>query len=250
MPHKLERMLWQQVRDMVPDMVDTVVLPIGTIEAHGAACLGTDVFIPVDISEYVCDKFNFILAPPIWYGITRSLLDYAGSLTIEPDNLQFYVMDILRSLHRHKFDKVIIMNGHGGNNSVLKDCASIAFRELNLKVAVIHWWILCAEVTKEVYGMEGGHAGIDETGYVVSLDPKLADKSHYQKSLVYEYSPGTDVYPVPGTVLLYNEKGEGEPDFDPEKGRVYAEKVKEKVAESVKYILDHWKTNLPTGRGK
>jgi creatinine amidohydrolase len=244
MAYKLERMLWQQVRDIVPDMIDTVVLPIGTIEAHGAACLGTDVLIPEDISEHICDKFNFIKAPPIWYGITKSLLDYPGSLTTTPENLKNYVYDLLKSFQRHRFRKIIIMNGHGGNNSVLKECASEAFRELGLKMAVIHWWILCAELTKEVYGMEGGHAGIDETGYVVALDPSLADKKRYRKNLVYEYMPGTDVYPVPGTVLLYNEKGEGEPDFDHEKGRVFAEKVKEKVSESIKYILDRWKANL------
>ncbi len=245
MIYKLERMLWQQVRDLVPKEIDTVILPVGTIEAHGAACLGTDVYIPVDISEYIAEKFNFILAPPVWYGITRSLLDYPGSLTVEPDRLQAYILDLLRSFKRHNFKKIIIMNGHGGNNSVLKDCASIAFREMGLQVAVIHWWILCSEITKEVYGMEGGHAGIDETGYVVSIDPELADKGRYDKMLVYENSPGTDVYPVPGTVLLYNEKGEGEPDFDYERGKVFSVKVKEKVAQTLKYILDHWQANLP-----
>ncbi|MBD3216816.1 MAG: hypothetical protein GF310_00975 [candidate division Zixibacteria bacterium] len=244
MAYKLERMLWQQVRDTVPDMIDTVVLPIGTIEAHGAACLGTDVFIPEDISEFVCDKFNFIKAPPIWYGITKSLLDYPGSLTVEPETLKNYVMELLKSFQRHDFKKVIIMNGHGGNNSVLKECASEAFRVMRLKVAVIHWWIMCSEVTREVYGMEGGHAGIDETGYVVALDPSLADKKRYRRNLVYENVTGSDVYPVPGTVLLYNEKGEGEPDFDHEKGVVFAEKVKEKVANAIKYIMDRWKANL------
>jgi creatinine amidohydrolase len=245
MAHKLERMLWQQVRDLVPDKIDTVVFPVGTMEAHGAACLGTDVFIPVDISEYVCDKFDYILAPPVWYGITRSLLEYPGSLTIEPDNFRTYILDILKSFARHNFKRIIIMNGHGGNNSILKDCASIAFREYNLKVAVVHWWMLCSEVTKEVYGQEGGHAGIDETGYVVSIDPALADKKYYNEDLVFEGVFAADVYPVPGTVLLYNDRGEGRPDFDYEKGKVFSVKVKEKVAETVKYITDLWTKNLP-----
>ena len=243
--YKLERMLWQQVRDIVPSQIDTAVLPVGTIEAHGAACLGTDVFIPEDISEFVCEKFNYIKAPPIWYGITRSLYGYAGSLTVEPDNLRNYVLDLLKSFKAHKFNKVIIMNGHGGNNSVLKDCASIAFREYGLKVAVLHWWLLCSEVTKEVYGQEGGHAGIDETGYVMSVDPDLADKSYYTEDLVYEHVFAADVYPYPGTIGLYNNKGEGKPDFDYEKGKVYSVKVKEKVAETVKYIMDRWNANLP-----
>jgi creatinine amidohydrolase len=244
MIYHLERMLWQKVRELVPDKIDTVILPIGTMEAHGAACLGTDVFIPVDIAEYVADKFDFILAPPVWYGITRSLLSYPGSLTIEPDNFRLYILDLLKSFQRHGFKKVIIMNGHGGNNSILKDCASIAFREYDLKLAVLHWWLMCSEVTKEVYGQEGGHAGIDETGYVVSIDPTLADKEYYGEELVYENIPAADVYPAPGTILLYNDKGEGKPDFDYEKGKVYSVKVKAAVAAALKRIIDGWSANL------
>jgi len=243
MVYHLERMLWQKVRELVPEKIDTIILPVGTMEAHGAACLGTDVFIPVDIGEYVAEKFNFILAPPVWYGITRSLLSYAGSLTIEPDNFRLYILDLLKSFGRHDFRKVIILNGHGGNNSILKDCASVGFREYGLKVAVIHWWIMCSEITKEVYGQEGGHAGIDETGYVVSIDPGLANKEYYSDDLVYENIPATDVYPAPGTILLYNDKGEGKPDFDYEKGKVYSVKVKEMVAGAIKSIIRGWDIN-------
>jgi len=242
--HRLERMLWQQVKELVPNKTDTVILPIGTIEAHGAACLGTDVFIPQDIAEYIADKFSFILAPPVWYGITRSLLDYPGSLTIEPDHFRKYILDILNSFARHEFNKVIIMNGHGGNNSILKDCASIAFRDYKIKVAVLHWWMLCTDITQEVYGQEGGHGGIDETGYVMSVDPGLADKSYYTDDLVYEHVHAADVYPYPGTIGLYNDRGEGKPDFDYEKGKVYSVKVKEKIASTIKYIIKGWTNNL------
>lgn len=244
MIHKLERMLWQQVKQIVPDKIDTIVFPIGTMEAHGAACLGTDVYIPYDISEHICEKFNYVLAPPVWYGITRSLLAYPGSLTVEPEVLKPYVLDILKSFKRHKFRRIIVMNGHGGNNKVLKDCASIAFRELDLQVAVIHWWLLCAEVTREFYGQEGGHGGIDETGYVMSVDPELADKSYYNDKLVYEHVFAADVYPYPGTIGLYNDKGEGRPDFDYENGKAYSVKVKEKVSDTLKYIIDGWDANL------
>jgi len=244
MIQRLERMLWQKVRELVPEKIDGAVLPVGTIEAHGAACLGTDVLIPLDLSEFICAQLNLIMAPPVWYGITRSLLDYPGSLTITPEHFRDYILDILKSLARHHFRKVIIMNGHGGNNEVLKNCALTAFQEYGLKVAVIHWWLLCADVTKEVYGQEGGHAGIDETGYVISLDPALGDRNYYNEQLVYEHINAADVYPYPGTIGLYNDRGEGKPDFDFEKGTVYAVKVKEKVAATVKYILAGWKANL------
>ncbi len=243
MLRRLERMLWQQVREVVPSEVDTIVLPVGTLEAHGAACLGTDVFIPVDIAEYVCDKLDIMLAPPIWYGITSSLIGYPGSLTVTSEQLEEYVFSILKSFKRHKFNSVVLMNGHGGNNSALKKVAKRAHHELGMNVVVVHWWMLCGDVTKEVYGGEGGHAGWDETGYVMSVDPELADKKYYDENLVFEFPGGVDVYPNPGTVLIYNDRGEGRPDFDVERGKEFAAKSKEKVLEFVELVLKQWKTH-------
>jgi len=243
MLRKLERMLWQQVREVVPSKIDTVVLPVGTIEAHGAACLGTDVFIPVDIAEFVCDKLDIMLAPPVWYGITSSLVGYPGSLTVTAEQLEEYVLSIVKSFKRHKFNSVVIMNGHGGNNSALRSVARRAHHDLEMNVVVVHWWMLCGDVTKEVYGGEGGHAGCDETGYVMSVDPELADKNYYNENLVFESPGGVDIYPNPGTVLIYNDRGEGRPDFDVEKGREYADKSKKKVLDFVEFVLNQWKTH-------
>jgi creatinine amidohydrolase len=240
---KLERMLWQQVREVVPEKADTALIPVGTIEAHGAACLGTDGFIPTDIAEYVCDKLDIIMAPTIWYGVTNSLLAYPGSLTVTAQHLEDYVMDLIRSFNRHMFRRIIILNGHGGNNSALKAAAGRGYHELGMNVAVLHWWQLCGDVTKEVYGGEGGHAGCDETGYVMSIDPKLADRSRYSEDLVYEHQFAADVYPYPGSIGIYNDRGEGRPDFDAEKGAVYAERVRGKMLEFVTYVLTQWDKN-------
>jgi creatinine amidohydrolase len=243
MLRKLERMLWQQVREVVPSTINTAVLPVGTIEAHGAACLGTDGFIPADIGEYVCDRLDLILAPPVWYGVTKSLLAYPGSLTVTPEHLECYVFDLLKSFKYHRFERIIILNGHGGNNSALKNVAVRAYHELRLNIAVVHWWQLCGDITKEVYGGEGGHAGCDETGYVMAIDPTLADASYYSEDLVYEHQAAADVYPYPGSIGLYNDRGEGRPDFDAEKGKIFAGKVKEKVLEFVHYVLTQWDKN-------
>jgi creatinine amidohydrolase len=236
-------MLWQQVRDLVPSDIDTAVLTVGTVEAHGAACLGTDVFIPVDIAEHVCDELDLILAPPIWYGVTSSLLGYPGSLTITAEHLESYIFDLLKSFKYHRFRKVVILNGHGGNNTVLKNVAVKAYHEMALNVAVVHWWMLCGDITQEVYGGEGGHGGCDETGYVMAVDPSLADASLYSDDLVYEHRPGAAVYPSPGSILLYNDRGEGRPDFDADKGKAFAAKVRERVLDFVRLVLVQWEKN-------
>lgn len=238
--YRLEEMIWQEVQEVVPAKTDLVFLPVGTIEAHGSAAIGTDNIIPIAIGEYLAQRFNAILAPCVHYGITKSLYGYAGSLTIRPEIFTAYILDILHSFSDKQFKRCVIVNGHGGNNSALKDAAYKAFQEFGIKVAVVHWWQLCASVTQEVYGGPGGHAGIDETGFVMSINPKYGNKARYDKLMVYKLTDGADVFPIPGSVLIYDKELRGEPDFDPEKGKVYAQRVKEEMGNFLDGVFERW----------
>lgn len=243
--YKLEEMTWRQVADVVPKSCDLIFLPVGTIEAHGSAAIGTDNIIPIAIGEYLAERFSAVLAPCVHYGITKSLYGYPGSIGIKPANFGNYLMDILESLADKKFDRVVIVNGHGGNNSVLKEVAHDAFRQFHLKVAVLHWWQLCADVTMEIYGNPGAHAGADETGFVMAVDPKYGRKEDYEPLMAYRIQSGADVYPIPGSVLIYDEQGRGEPDFDVEKGKELAAKVKVKMGDYLDDLFKRWAEFFP-----
>lgn len=243
--YKLEAMLWQEVQEIVPAKCDLAFLPVGTIEAHGAAAIGTDNIIPIAIADYLGERFKAIVAPCVHYGITKSLYGYAGSLTVRPEIFTEYILDILHSLQDKKFRRVVIVNGHGGNNSALKDAAYRAFQEFGLKVAVVHWWTLCEDVTQEVYGGPGGHAGRDETGFVMSIDPKYGKKARYERMLAYKMNAGADVFPIPGSVLIYDKDGRGEPDFDAKKGKVYADKVKKRMGDFLEDVFERWAKFFP-----
>jgi creatinine amidohydrolase len=132
------------------------------------------------------------------------------------------------------------MNGHGGNNGVLKDVACDFHQQAQVNVAVIHWWELCQQMTDQFFGHAGGHAGTDETAFILALDPALANESAYDPELAYQFVGGADIYPVPGTILLYKE-GEGYPEFDVVKARQYREKVVEKVGEFVELVVGRWR---------
>lgn len=41
MPHKLDELNWMEFRDLVPKRFKTVIIPVGTVEAHGVTSLGT-----------------------------------------------------------------------------------------------------------------------------------------------------------------------------------------------------------------
>lgn len=240
MERQLQRLNWLQVKDLVPASIDTVLFPVGTVEAHGSACLGTDNFIPETICEGLADRLNALIAPTVNYGITRSLLRYNGGSTIRPDIFQAYIRQILDSFADAGFRHVILMNGHGGNNSALKAVALDYHADRKMNIAVIHWWELCGEMTKKFFGHEGGHAGTDEAAMVQAVDPALFDEKMYDPDLAYTFVDGADVYPVPGTILLYGE-GKGYPKYDPKLAGEYREKVVQTVGDFVEMVIGRWR---------
>lgn len=240
MNRELQRLSWLKVRQLVPEKIDTVILPVGTVEAHGSSCLGTDNYIPEAVALDIADRINALVAPIVNYGITKSLIRYNGGSTIKPETFGAYVRDILDSLVDTGFRHVILMNGHGGNNSVLKSVAFDFHAERKANIAVIHWWQLCQQMTEQFFKHAGGHAGTDETAMVMAIDPELVDEENYDPELAYTFNPGADIYPVPGTILLYKE-GEGYPEYDLGKAAEYRQRVVETVGDFVEMVLDRWR---------
>lgn len=240
MEREIQRLSWTKVKNLVPNKINTVLLPIGTMEAHGANALGTDNLIPTEIARLQAERLNALIAPTLNYGITKSLYRYPGSLTIRPEHFTPFVSDILDSLAAHKFKKIIILNGHGGNNASLKTAAYDFHVRHEVFIAVVHWWQLVADLTREHFGQVGGHGAIDETACVQAIDPALADKDEYSEEMTYLMQGGADVYPSPGSVLLYKE-GEGYPTYDLEQARTYLPKMAKAVGDFVLSVMDKWK---------
>ena len=70
MERTLQRLNWLTVQQLVPGEIDTVLLPVGTVEAHGAACLGTDNYIPDTIAHDIAERINALVAPTVAHGVT------------------------------------------------------------------------------------------------------------------------------------------------------------------------------------
>jgi len=237
---ELQKLSWLKVRDLVPHDIDTVILPVGTVEAHGSDCLGTDNFIPEHLAHGIAERINALIAPTLPFGITKSLHRYEGCVTLRPDTFARCLGDIVESFGHSGFRNVIIMNGHGGNNGVLKDVAHDWHRDFGINICVIHWWMLCAELTEAFFGHVGGHAGADESAMVQAVDEALVDAEAYDPEQAWYFRPGADVYPVPGTILLYKE-GEGLPEYNAEKSRQYRDKAIAAVGDFAELVLKQWR---------
>ena len=70
---RIEELSWPEF-DRIKDKLVAVILPVGSVEAHGRHLpLGTDVFAPLKIAELVEQKVRergkeVLVMPPIWYG--------------------------------------------------------------------------------------------------------------------------------------------------------------------------------------
>jgi len=240
MERELQKLSWTKFKNLVPDKIDTVLVPVGTIEAHGSSALGTDNYIPTAIAERQAERLSALIAPTLNYGITKSLYAYPGSLTVQPQSYTAFMADLFSSLVDQGFKYILVLNGHGGNNSALKEAAYQVFYQRGAYIAVVHWWELCDELTRQHFGEEGGHAGNNETACVQAIDPALTDKEEFSKEMAFHMRRGADIYPAPGSILLYK-KGEGLPNFNPEQAKEYLSKAADEVGSYLLSILKQWK---------
>src|SRR5712691_13549435 len=79
---EMERINWIEFGECVPAKINTVLLPLGTLEAHGVAASGADILAPVAMAREMASRLNAMIAPVIPYGFTGVLDAYSGSFTV------------------------------------------------------------------------------------------------------------------------------------------------------------------------
>jgi creatinine amidohydrolase len=229
---ELAEINWMEFKEVVPAKIDTVLLPTGTLEPHGVINNGADITAPVAMARSIAQRVNAVVAPVIPYGITGSMDAYPGAFSISEGAYRAYVKDVLVGLSKTGFRTIVIVNGHGGpQTAVLNELAREVGQERKVRTLVVNWWSYASDVTKAVFGEDGGHAGWNETAYVQAVDPKLVHPERYSDALaVPNAAPGTySAYPAPASIGLYT-PGQGYVKFDQAKADAYFAKVNDKVA--------------------
>ncbi|MFN2542102.1 MAG: creatininase family protein [Chthoniobacterales bacterium] len=238
----LERINWLELGEWVPAKIDTVLLPLGTLEPHGVAANGTDILAPLAMAREIAERVNAMIAPAVPYGFTGILDAYPGSFTIPEDAYRAYVRAVITGLAKNKFQNIILLNGHGGGQtSILSALAQEVGRATGTRILVVNWWSYCSDVTQEVFGEDGGHAGINETAYVMAIDQSLVQKERYKPEMASSLpAPNTwSAYPFPSSIMLYKE-GQGYPKFDVAKAKTYFAKVNDKIARLIEDTIRKW----------
>ena len=171
----IEEMTPQEIIEALKE-VDTVVVPLGTVEQHGPHLpVGTDALIPITVAKHVAEKTRVLVAPPIYYGNSLSMADMKGVFTITPDSLATLLLDLCRSFAKQGFKRIIFLNGHGGNKQVLNFIGQKARMETGALIARIDWWDIVTEEIPTICEKVVQHADEGETSMMLACRPELVD---------------------------------------------------------------------------
>jgi creatinine amidohydrolase len=239
---EMDRINWMEFREVVPSRIQTVLLPTGTLEPHGVVNNGADNTAPLAIARQIARRTNAMIAPVLPYGMTGSMEAYPGAFQITEAAYRPFVKQILEGLAKNGFRNIVIVNGHGGGQTaVLTSVAAEVAAERRVRTLVVNWWSYASDVTKQVFGEDGGHAGLNETAFVQAIDPTLVHPERYKDDLATPYPPaGTwAATPFPSSIGLY-QPGQGYPKFDQKKADEYFAKVTDKIAVLINDVVRKW----------
>ncbi len=239
---EMDRVNWMEFAEFVPEKINTVLLPTGTLEPHGVVNNGADNTAPFAMAKAIAEETNAMISPTLNYGITGSMAAFPGAFEITEEAYRPFIRDILKGLAKNGFKNIIILNGHGGGQTAaLQDVAADVANELGVRTLVINWWSYASDVTLEIFKEDGGHAGLNETAYIQAIDPTLVHKERYNADMATAYpKQGTySAVPFPSSIGLYQE-GQGYPNFNQVQADEYFKKVNAKVAGLIKETIRKW----------
>ena len=108
------------------------------------------------------------------------------------------------------------------------------------RLLVTEWWSMTADLTSEVFGTEGGHAGNNETAAVMAVRPDLVFPELYTgPEMATAGSEGWTAYPFPSSIVLYRD-GEGYPEFDAAKAEQFFTGVLERMESVIRDVITKW----------
>lgn len=175
----LNELAWTDVKEYLRKK-DTILVPIGSTEQHGPGCaMGLDTYAAISLAEESAKKAGVLVTPPLWFGDSSHHLGFPGTISLRSETLIRITEDIIHSLVKHGFKKILIVNGHRGANLPALKIATKELHEFtypDVFFAIIDPFNISKTIVKELGESPEFHVGEFETSQLLYKYPHLVKK--------------------------------------------------------------------------
>jgi creatinine amidohydrolase len=171
-PYVLAETNWKAVKDTP---FEVAVLPWGATEPHNYHLpYGTDNYETGSLAERAAEiawnqGAKVVVLPTVPFGVNTGQLDLRLAINMNPSTQFALLGDITSALTKQGVRKLLILNGHGGND--FRQMIRELQPRVNLFICMINWWTCVSGST--YFDEPGDHAGEMETSMMMALEPNL-----------------------------------------------------------------------------
>jgi creatinine amidohydrolase len=183
-----ECILAEQTHAFIRDVKwQVAVLPFGATEPHNLHMpYGTDNFQVELLARRAGQRAyqagaKVIVLPTVPFGVNTNHLKIPGALacSVTPTTLLHLITDLVDALERQGVHKIVLLNGHGGNE--LKPITRELHHRTRVFLCVCDWYRMAADLYPTIFERPGEHADEVETSLGLAyfpqlLHPELADE--------------------------------------------------------------------------
>ena len=158
-------MEWRKLRaDQLRELARAdaiVILPVASLEQHGP-------HLPVEVDSMlgetvatraarkIADKGQqAVVLPVLWTGLSEHHMSFGGTVTLDFPAFSAVVEGVCRSVLRHGFKRIVLLNAHGGNENALRTITDELTPKLGVPIVQFTYWYAAAAAIAKILETQG-----------------------------------------------------------------------------------------------
>lgn len=155
---RIAEMNWMQVEAYL-GRDDRCAFPIGSTEQHAQLSLCVDTILSERVAAEAAAPLGIPVLPVMPFGLSPYFSAFPGTITLRTESLLAVFRDVVESLARTGFRRIVVVNGHGGNAPVGALAQEMMAERPELAIKLHNWWAAPRTMAKAIaIDREASHA--------------------------------------------------------------------------------------------
>jgi creatinine amidohydrolase len=158
-----------------------VILPVASLEQHGPHLpVEVDSMLGEEVAARTAAKVQakgqpVLVLPVLWTGLSEHHMSFGGTMTLDNAAFAALIEGVVRSVLRHGFRRIVLLNAHGGNENALRTITDDLTPKLGVPLVQFTYWYAAAVPIAKILETQGGlsHACEAETSMMMAVRPEL-----------------------------------------------------------------------------